>query len=440
MSSLALFGGEKTVKSDYKKISEWPIVNKGMEEAVLEVLRNRNMSGMDITREFEKGFAEWHGVKYGLGFNTGTASLQTAMFAVGVGKGDEVICPSITYWASCTPALSLGASVVFADIDNENFCIDPDDFEKKITERTKAVIVVHYLGMPADMERICEIARKHNIKIIEDTSHAHGSRCKGKMCGTFGDAACFSLMTGKSFAIGEAGIMLTNDRDVYERAILFGHYARHSEIENPELKKYTGIPWGGSKYRMHQMSAAVGLEQLKKFPSEMEEIDKAMNYFWDSLEGVPGIKAFRPEKGSGSTMGAWYAAHGKYVKEELGGLTIKRFAEAVQAEGGICSPGCNRALHQHPLFHEIDVYGDGMPTQLANLPEGVDNRTEAGSLPVAEGIQSRTFFIPRFNRFDKEIIDEHVAAYRKVAENYKELLEGDDGVEKDGSWGLSFRR
>ena len=148
MSKLALLGGEKSVNSDPGDMFNWPIVNKAMENGIVKVLREGNMSGTDITKKFEQAFAEWMGVKYGLAHSSGTAALQCAMYGAGVGTGDEIICPSITYWASSTQALSLGASVVFADIDPITLCIDPDDIERRITPRTKAIVAVHYLSMP----------------------------------------------------------------------------------------------------------------------------------------------------------------------------------------------------------------------------------------------------------------------------------------------------
>lgn len=437
MSKLALLGGPRVVKSNPGDMFKWPIITPAIEKRVLEVLRRGAMSGIDVTQEFEKAYARWYGMKYALGHNTGTAALHGAMFGIGLGYGDELICPSITYWASSLPALSLGATIVFADIDPDTLCIDPKDLERRITRRTKAVVVVHYCGMPCDMDAIMKIARRHKIAVIEDVSHAHGALYKGKLTGTFGDVACFSLMSGKSFAIGEAGILLTNDLGIYERAIVFGHYERHGALTLPDLKAGAGLPWGGYKYRMHQLSSAVGIEQVKNYPKQMAEIDKAMNYFWDLLEGVPGIRACRPRKGSGSTMGGWYGAHGFYRGEELGGLSVSRFCEAVRAEGGVASPGCNAALHSHPVMNTIDVYGEGRPT---NRPRDAEARRKPERLPVSEGIQERVFSIPWFKKFRPKLIREHAVAYRKVAENYKDLLAGDTKAKVRGSAGLFNRR
>ncbi len=439
-SSLALLGGSKAVHTDPGDMFAWPIVTPDIEEAVLGVLRRGAMSGFDVTTELEKEFAAWHGMDFCLAHNTGTQAIQAAMWGLGVGKGDEIICPSVTYWASCLQVYSLGGTVVFADVDPDTINIDPNDIEHRITDRTKAIVAVHYTGYPADMDPIMDIARRHNLKVIEDCSHAHGALYKGKMVGTIGDAAGFSIMSGKSFAAGEGGLLLTNDRRVYERAITFGHYARHSELTLPDLVAGAGLPWGGYKNRMNQLTSAMARVQLQKYPGEMEDIDRSMNYFWDQLEGVPGIRAHRPAKGSNTTKGGWYAPHGLYRPEELGGLSVHRFCEAVRAEGAAVSPGCNKALHLHPLFSTIDVYDAGRPTRVANLPEGVDISQPAGSLPVSEAVQERIFSIPWFKHYRPEIIKEYAAAIRKVAENYKELLPGDPGNPKDaGGWGLTRR-
>lgn len=431
---LALLGGTKTVKDEHAEMFKWPIMTKEDEAAALAVIRSGAMSGTDITQQFEKEFAEWLDMQYALGFNNGTSSLLAAMYGCKVGVGDEIICPSVTYWASALPAYSLGATVVFAEIDPTTLCLDPNDIEHRITERTKAIVVVHYLGHPADMDAIMAIAQKHNIKVIEDVSHAMGGYYKGQRVGTIGDVGAMSLMSGKSLAIGEAGIFVTNDREIYERAIAFGHYERfNDDIQTEELKPYAGLPFGGYKFRMHQVSSAIGRVQLKYYDERIAEIDKAMNYFWDCLEGVPGIKAHRPAKDSGSTMGGWYAVRGHYIPEELYGLSVTRFCEAIRAEGVPIDAGCNMPLHLHPLQHVVDVYGHGRPTVIANA--GRDIRQPAGSLPISENIASRVYTVPWFKQYKPTIIDQYVEAFRKVIANYKELLDGDTGNPKRiGSW------
>jgi dTDP-4-amino-4,6-dideoxygalactose transaminase len=433
-STLALFGGSKAVQKENKKLFAWPIITKEDEKAVLEVLRRGGMSGLDVTKEFEKEYAAWQGVKYALGHSSGTASLHAAMFGCKVGVGDEIICPSVTYWASCLPAYALGASIVFAEIDPITLCLDPKDIEHRITPRTKAIVVVHYLGYPADMDPILAIARKHNVKVIEDVSHAHGGLYKGRKVGSIGDVSGYSMMSGKSFAIGEAGMLTTNDQEIYERAIVFGHYERYDQsVQTPSLKPFAGLPLGGFKYRMHQLSSAVGRVQLKYYDQRITEIQKAMNYFWDLLEDVKGVRAHRPAKDSGSTMGGWYAAHGLYVPEELEGLSVTRFCQAVTAEGVSISPGTNKPLHLHPLFNTCDVYGHGKPTRIAHTSR--DLRQPAGSLPVSESIGKRCFSIPWFKHFKPRQVAPYAKAIKKVARHYKELLKDDSGDPADiGGW------
>ena len=193
---------------------------------------------------------------------------------------------------------------------------------------------------------------------------------------------------------------------------------------------------------MHQMSAAVGLEQLKKYSAESAEIDEIYTYFWDSLEGVPGIRAHRPAKDSGSTKGGWYIPVGLYNKDELGGLSITRFCDALIAEGiPNIGAGVNAPLHKHPLFSTIDVYNHGKPTNSANLPDGIENREDQQNLPIASGLSQRILRFPYMKHFDKELIDQYVAAIKKVCANYEDLLPGDaDSDTVKDSWNLTKRK
>ncbi len=436
MSKLALFGGEKAVQSVSPQLTKWPIYTQEEEEAVLDVLRKAAMSGTDITKKFEQEFADWIGVKYALGCNNGTSSLFAAMYGIGLRKGDEIICPSSTYWASCLQAMALGATVVFANVKPDTLCIDPDDIERKITPRTKAIVAVHYMAYPCDMDRIMAIAKKHGLKVIEDLSHAQGGLYKGRRLGTIGDVAGISMMTGKSFAIGEGGMLITNDREIYEHAVAIGTYERFTDdfITCEDLKPFTGLPLAGYKFRMHQMSAAVGRVQLKYYDERCAEIRKAMNYFWDLLEGVPGLRPLRVDESTGSNMAGFYSPHGLFVSEELGGLSVTRFCEAVRAEGvPYCYPGVNAALHTHALFQTADVYGDGVPTRIANSPE--DIRKFDDNLHPAELIGATTYALPWIVKWIPEEIEAYANAYKKVALNYQELLEGDQGNPKRiGGW------
>jgi dTDP-4-amino-4,6-dideoxygalactose transaminase len=427
---LAVNGGSKAIEKFNSELCIWPKVTDEDREAIVKVLDERAMSGTEITKEFEKEYAAWIGAKYGLGYCNGTSALHAAMWACGVGAGDEIICPSITYWASCTAALSLGAAVNFADIDPDTLCIDPEDIEHRIGPKTKAIVAVHYAGYPADMDRIMEIAGKHGVKVIEDASHAHGSMYKGRHAGTLGDIAGMSMMSGKAFAIGEAGLVTTDNRELYERCIAFGHYERtgaqsnynvvDSQVSDPELQKFAGIPLGGYKHRMNQWCAAMGKVQLKHYPERMAEIDKAMNYFCDLLDAIPGLEAHRPPKDSGLTKGGWYYPVCHYNPAELKNVPVEAFCKAVNAEGVPGGPGVNFPLHLHKIFHEADIFNMGKPTMISFGQRDV--RQGPGTLPVSEAAGGRNFSLPRFTTYDQAEIEKVAAVYKKVADNIDELI------------------
>ncbi|MDR1061500.1 MAG: DegT/DnrJ/EryC1/StrS family aminotransferase [Clostridiales bacterium] len=434
---LALLGGRPAVSAGRDRLDElfrWPIYAQEEEDAVLGVLREGGMSGTGVTKAFEKEYAAWQGSAYALGFCNGTAALQAAMFACGLGVGDEMICPSVTYWASAAQVYSLGATVAFADIDPATLCISPASIEKRISPRTKAIMVVHYLAHPADMEPIMAIAKKHGLKVIEDVSHAQGGLYKGRRLGTFGDVSAASLMSSKSLPCGEGGVLTTDGLECFERAIAFAHYERFdADIRTESLRPYIELPMGGVKGRMHQMSSAVARVQLKYYDARCAEIRKAMNYFWDLLEGVPGIQPHRVDEATGSNMAGWYAARGIYRAEELGGLSVTRFCQAVAAEGAPCGPGCNSALHTHPLFTTADIYGHGKPTRIANAARDV--RELDGDLAESVRAGSRTYSIPWLKQFRPDLIEQHAEAFRKVSANYGELLADDPGDPKTiGHW------
>lgn len=294
-----------------KKFSNGQLLPGRTRRAALDVLRRGAMSGTDISARYEAEFAAWQGCQHALSFHNGTAAIQAAMFACGIGRGDEVICPSITYWASALPAFSLGATVVFADINPDSLCICPEDFERRITPGTKAVVVIHYLGHPADMDAILSIARSHKIKVIEDFSHAQGGLYKGRKVGTLGDIGATSLMSKKSLVAGEGGMLVCNDQELHDRAIAWGHHNLFTDrISTPSLRKYAGLPFGGIKGRMNQLSAAVGRVQLKHYDARCEEIRSAVGYFWELLEDVPGLRAHWADEREGSNMAGCYSCRG----------------------------------------------------------------------------------------------------------------------------------
>ncbi len=431
---LALCGGQPVLdQSDMPgELFHWPIITPEDEQACLEVIRRNAFSGTDITIQFQNEFAAWQGRKYALAFTNGTMSLSAAMFAIGLGMGDEIICPTKTYWGSVSQAINFGASAVFCNI-NEKLSMDPNDIERCISPRTKAIVAVHYFGYPADMDAIMAIAKKHGLKVIEDVSHAHGALYKGRKVGTFGDVAAMSMMSWKAFAAGELGMLVTDDQKIYERALAYGHYERNNakNITDPELMPYPHIALGGVKGRANQLCCCLGLGQLHHFDERMAEVDKAMQYFCDGIEDIKGLHPIRPEKGSGSTMGAWYLPQGTYRPGELGGLSSGRFAEAVRSEakGLHCWEGGNFCLHTHEFFKSFDFYNIGKPSRIAFADRDVRKLDDA--CKPSESMYCVS--LPPFKKFLPECIDKYIEAYRNVAENYEQLIESDKDV-NGGRW------
>lgn len=417
---LALCGGTPVVtKPQPPNFSTWPIVTEEDEKAILEVLHARSMSGTDVTVEFEKEYAAWEGSEFALACNNGTSALHCAMFGLGIGRGDEVIAPTWTYWATHTPLLSLGATPVFCDLDPDTLCPDPKDVERRITPNTKAIIVVHMFGYPADMDAFMEISHRYGIPVLEDYSHAHASTWKGRKVGSIAQVGAASIMSGKPLATGEGGVMNTNDRNIYERAILFGHYERHRLVTNPEWRRYTGPPWGGYKYRMHQMTSAMARVQLRHYDEYRAPGVKAMTRFFSALDGIPGVKFNFPLNDPNRTVGASYVQRiilGDEIIERVPNTVI---AEAIRAEGARCGAGGYFCHHLHPFWNECDVYGDGKPTRIAFAKRDV--RQGPGDCPNAEKINSRLLSVPRMIQYDEEYIDQIAAAYRKVLTNLDQL-------------------
>lgn len=416
-----------------QELFHWPIITQEDEQACLEVIRKNKFSGTDITIDLQNKFAAWQGRKYALAFTNGTMSIAAAMYAIGLGAGDEIICPTKTYWGSATPALNLGAAPVFCNI-NDRLSMDPGDIERCIGPRTKAIMVVHYFGYPADMDRILPIVRKHGLRVIEDVSHAHGTLYKGKKVGTFGDAAAMSMMSTKAFAAGELGMLVTDDKQIYERALSYGHYERNNEkfIDDPAILRYAHIALGGVKGRANQLSSVLALGQLKHFDERSEEIDRAMQYFCDGIEGMRGLHPLRPEKDSGSTMGGWYLPQGVYYPEEVGGLSSGRFAQALRAEitGFGTWEGANFCLHTHPLFRDFDFFRLGKPTRIAFTERDV-RELDAACKP-SESIYCMS--LPAFRKHMPEYIDKYIEAFRTVSENCEQLLETEGKNFNSGRW------
>lgn len=261
-------------------------------EAVVEVLCSDYVTTGPAVAEFEKSVAEYTGAKYAVAVSNGTAALHIACLAAGIKEGDEVITTPITFAASANCVLYCGAKPVFADIEPDTYNIDPTKIEEKITSKTKAIIAVHFTGQPCKMDEIHEIAKKHNLFVIEDAAHALGAEYKGKKVGSISDMTTFSFHPVKHITTGEGGMVTTNSKELYDRLILFrSHGITRDErfLEKNEGGWYYEQLDLGYNYRITDIQCALGISQMKKLDRFLErrrEIAKRYNEAFSDVNGI----------------------------------------------------------------------------------------------------------------------------------------------------------
>jgi dTDP-4-amino-4,6-dideoxygalactose transaminase len=407
---LAIFGGQKAITIPHPH-EIWPpkATKKELQEIALQ--RNKDIGIKGKTgpiAEFEEMFANFleKKVTYQITYNSGTSALLAAYFALGLNQNDEVVGPALTYHAALSPVFILKGNVRLVDIDLQTRCIDPNKIEEKITNKTKIITVVHQWGHPAHMDQIIAIANKYHLKIIEDCSHAHGSRYKGRLCGTFGDIAVFSLQASKTLFAGEGGILVTNNQQIYERATLLGHYRDRSreEVKSKIYHQYwtTGF---GLKLRMSPFNAIVAKHSLLHFPEIITERHQCLNYFNQQLKTISYLEPiFIADY---AYMGAWYGFKPLYHPEKLCHLSRDKLVQILNAEGVEVSSPSGPILSSQPLYQEVN--GAMFPT-LKKKPN------TAASAPNALIVAKNALSFPTFSNFqrDKKIIDEYIIALKKI--------------------------
>lgn len=421
-NELALLGGSPAVKT--KPVPFWPKVLDEEIAAVTGLLKNNVLSIYDrsgIYEELEDRFAAYHGVKYALSHNSGTSAIHAAYFAAGLGPGDEILAPTYTFLATVTPILQTGATPVLCEMDPETLNIDPEDMLSRITPRTKAIVVTHMWGHPCEMNRIMQIAEAHGLIVIEDCSHAHGATYKRKKVGSIGHMGCFSLEGHKAIHAGEGGMLITSNREFYERAILLGHFGKRAkqEVQLPTYKRYveTGL---GHKYRMHPLGAAIANVRLKYLDEQNEIRRQNMEWFSERIADIPGIAP--PVVREHVSMGGWYGYKPLYRQEELEGLPIKRYIEALRAEGAPAKRPGSKPLHLLPLFQDYPQSLTSMGSLWNGMEFSPGVQYKKGDFPVAERQYEALLSLPVFAEPAIDLLEEFAQALEKVAMNYKSLF------------------
>jgi dTDP-4-amino-4,6-dideoxygalactose transaminase len=411
---LALEGGPRAVTAP--NVDHYPQLTEAEIAAVVDCMRKGAISigdGSGVIGELERDFAKMVGARYALAQNNGTSCLHSAFFAAGVGFGDEVIVPSYTWHASISPIMHCGGTPIFCDIDPRTHTADPRDIERKITQRTKAVAVTHVYGNIAEMDAIMEVANAHNLIVIEDASHAHGGKYDGKPVGSIGQIGCFSLQGSKPVTGGEAGIITTNDTELYERILILGHYGRIQQgLVTDKYRDLHQIGLG-LKYRAHPLACAMANVQLQRLPELNARRRKCFAVLDEGLSKIPGIHPVEvlPKAERGGLL-----AYTATVDPETVGCSVFAFLTALAAEGVSTSPtitpyGYGR-MHLEPVFNDFPFEGLGGPW---GSPGGDHRKPNApGSLPVSERVAATVFWFPPFADPEPGLLEQYIAATAKV--------------------------
>lgn len=329
----AILGGQKIRTKDWPK---WPIWDSSTdEEQVLKVLRSGVWSRAEVVTEFEKKWAEAIGAKRCLAVVNGTNALITSLVQLGIGGGDEVLLPPYTFIACLQVILQVGAMPVFVDTDPWTFQIDPSNIEARITSRTRAIMPVHILGLPADMVKIMAIAKKHNLLVVEDACQAWLAEIDHKKVGTFGNAGCFSFQNSKNIPMGEGGAIVSDDESFMDRCYSYHNYGNPYGSSIGEVGSGTVIP--GTKLRLTEYQAAIGLAQMKRLEEQTTRRNVNAEYLRSKIKDIPGILPYKlTDK---VTRASFHLFPFRYKKEEFKDLSRDEFLKALQAEGIPCSGG-----------------------------------------------------------------------------------------------------
>jgi dTDP-4-amino-4,6-dideoxygalactose transaminase len=388
------------------------VIGKEEEAAVLDVLKHRSPfrhygpGQVGRARQFEVELGRQVGTRHALAVSSGTAALKTSLVALSVGPGDEVILPAFT-WIACPAAVALlGAVPVLAEID-ESLTIDPADIERKITPRTKAVMVVHTGGIAADMDAILTVAHRHKLAVVEDCAQSAGARFRGKAVGSMGDVGAFSLQMNKTFTSGEGGAITTNDDTIFERAVTYhdlGFVRPQFGIERPRLN-----PGFGENYRMSELAAALALEQLRKLESKiLAPMRGHKARLREALCDEPGI-ALRQLPDEAGDTGASFAFFAPTAE------SAAQLSEALAAENvPVVRPYGGKVLYQAWPDHFAGPADTGRHTTQLLTPQINPARYRQGACPRSEDVIGRTLMLGLSPVLMEQDVIDAITAIRKV--------------------------
>ncbi len=385
---------------DHNPTTNWPSFDEQDEAAVLRILRDGDVSTHGVIRELEADYAAFAGREFALAHNSGTAGLMAAFYALGLEPGDEILVPTATFWASVLPMLWFGLVPVFCESEMERLGPDPEDMRRRITPRTRALVVVHLWGLPAKMTELRTLADEFDLKIIEDASHAHGAKWRGIPAGRLGDISVFSLQGDKLAPAGEGGVLLTDDATYHERALCLGDITRIIEIDGP-AQRFAATSFG-IKTRIAPMSAALGRMQLAKLPAHNARRNGNLERLSAGLERL-GFETFLAPDHIERVYFEFLIRH-RDEDFDTGSLI-----DTLQEQGMQVS--CPR----YPLLHQQPFFTEGHWKAIARFPKGCRAEIAGpGEFAQTAAGNARLLRLPAFPGQDHGIINAYIQAFERA--------------------------
>lgn len=384
-------------------------IGKEEVEAVARVIESRQLfrinEGLREVDHFEEEWASTIGSKYAICVSGGTAALIAGLVGLGIGPGDEVIMPGYTFMATATAVLAAGAIPVITEID-DSLTIDPTDIEKKITKNTKAIIPVHICGFPSNMDQIMELAGKYNLKVVEDSCQADGGSYKGKRLGSIGDAGAFSFNNFKIITAGEGGAIVTDSRQVYERALVYhdGGSQFRPYVKGLEIQTFIG-----SQFRISEVLGAILREQLKRLDGILTDLRRTKKTIMEALSDVQGISFIRSndiDGDCGSNLGFTFSDE----------KTARAFATSEGVNGNLpIDSGKHVYSNWVPIINKRGGHCDEVNPFLMEKNKGLNMNYAIDMCPKTLDILSKTVFIPMNPDWNSESINQVIVSCRKAA-------------------------
>lgn len=391
---------EPAITLDHEPTCKWPRLDEADEAAVSSVLRDGDVSTHPVIRELEQDYASYAGRAHALAHSSGTSGLMAAFFALDLEPGDEVLVPTATFWASVLPMLWCGLVPVFCESEPDRLGPCADDMRMRITPRTKALVVVHLWGLPAKMTEILALADEFGLKVIEDASHAHGARWRGRRCGKLGDVSVLSLQGDKLAPAGEGGMLLTDDAAIHERAVCLGDITRIIELDTP-ARRFAATSFG-IKTRIAPMSAALGRSQLARLDENNARRAKNHLRICEALEGL-GYETFLAPAHVDRVWFEFIVRH-RDRKFDVAGV-----ARRLQDEGA------RVAAPRYPLLHEQPFFTEGHWREVSRVAKSEPSSAAPRPPLRTTGVENaRLLRLLNFPGEDNGIVDQYIEAFRRA--------------------------